>query len=134
MLKSLFKKKQPPIVGLDIGTTKVACVVGEQNAHGGIDIIGVGNHPSSGLRKGVVINIEDSESVSSLVIAIIAMARSLRCFDAALQGARVSPPLRCLRRQVARDDSLTSSRAQIRAWMRRLGLGWATAPRTSARA
>ena len=56
------------VVGLDIGTTKVACVVGEQNAHGGIDIIGVGNHPSSGLRKGVVINIEDT--VRSIQAAI----------------------------------------------------------------
>ena len=82
----------------------------------------------SGLRAETEQSFEDQRASTQ------AMARSLRCFDAALQGPRVSPPLRCLRRQVARDGSLTSSRAQIRAWMRRLGIGWATAPRTSARA
>jgi cell division protein FtsA len=45
------------IVGLDIGTTKVAAVIGEVTA-AGIDIIGVGTSPSEGLRQGVVVNIE----------------------------------------------------------------------------
>ncbi len=45
------------IVGLDIGTTKICAVVGEVHS-GGIEIIGMGSHPSEGLRKGVVINIE----------------------------------------------------------------------------
>ncbi len=45
------------IVGLDIGTTKVAAVIGEVTP-GGIDIIGVGTSPSEGLRQGVVVNIE----------------------------------------------------------------------------
>jgi cell division protein FtsA len=45
------------IVGLDIGTTKIAAVVGEVSDQG-IDIIGLGTHPSHGLRKGVVVNIE----------------------------------------------------------------------------
>lgn len=45
------------IVGLDIGTTKICCVVGEVS-ESGVDIIGVGLHPSVGLRKGVVVNIE----------------------------------------------------------------------------
>jgi cell division protein FtsA len=45
------------IVGLDIGTTKVAAVIGEVT-EGGIDIIGVGTCPSEGLRQGVVVNIE----------------------------------------------------------------------------
>ena len=45
------------IVGLDIGTTKICAVVGEI-VHDGIEIIGIGSHPSEGLRKGVVINIE----------------------------------------------------------------------------
>ena len=46
------------IVGLDIGTTKICAIVGEVTEHGEIDIIGFGQHPSKGLRKGVVINIE----------------------------------------------------------------------------
>jgi len=46
------------IVGLDIGTTKIAVIVAERGAGGKIDIIGIGTHPSTGLRKGVVINID----------------------------------------------------------------------------
>jgi cell division protein FtsA len=45
------------IVGLDIGTTKICAVVAETSG-GGIDVIGIGSHPSRGLRKGVVIDIE----------------------------------------------------------------------------
>ena len=45
------------IVGLDIGTTKVCAVVGEARPDS-VEIIGMGSHPSEGLRKGVVINIE----------------------------------------------------------------------------
>ncbi len=47
------------IVGLDIGTTKICAVVGEM-ADNGINIIGIGTHPSIGLRKGVVVNIEST--------------------------------------------------------------------------
>ncbi len=46
------------IVGLDIGTTKVAALVGEVAADGMLEIIGVGSHPSRGLKRGVVVNIE----------------------------------------------------------------------------
>src|SRR5260221_9686375 len=45
------------VVGLDIGTTKVSAVVGEVDSDG-ITILGVGNVPCRGLRKGVVSNIE----------------------------------------------------------------------------
>ncbi|MCA1989228.1 MAG: cell division protein FtsA [Desulfarculus sp.] len=45
------------ITGLDIGTTKICAVVGEVTGQG-VDIIGLGTHPSEGLRKGVVVNIE----------------------------------------------------------------------------
>lgn len=45
------------IVGLDIGTTKICCVVGELS-QGDVNVIGIGTHPSIGLRKGVVVNIE----------------------------------------------------------------------------
>ncbi|THB77042.1 MAG: cell division protein FtsA [Desulfobacteraceae bacterium] len=47
------------IVGLDIGTTKVCAVVGEY-LDDEINIIGVGTHPSTGLRKGTVVNIEST--------------------------------------------------------------------------
>lgn len=55
------------IVGLDIGTTKVCTVVGESRPDG-VEIIGMGSHPSEGLRKGVVINIE--HTVNSIKEAV----------------------------------------------------------------
>ena len=48
------------IVGLDIGTSKIAAIVGEVAADGDIDIIGIGHHRSRGLKKGVVVNIEST--------------------------------------------------------------------------
>ncbi|MGZ3695766.1 MAG: cell division protein FtsA, partial [Bdellovibrionota bacterium] len=51
--------KQEFIVGLDIGTTKICAIVG-QVTETGIDIIGLGTRPSTGLRKGAVINIEST--------------------------------------------------------------------------
>ncbi|MGE4296402.1 MAG: cell division protein FtsA [Desulfovibrionaceae bacterium] len=47
------------IVGLDIGTTKICAVVGEATGSG-VDIVGIGSSPSTGLRKGVVVNIEQT--------------------------------------------------------------------------
>lgn len=46
------------IVGLDIGTSKVAALVGEINPAGQIEVVGFGAHPSRGLKRGVVVNIE----------------------------------------------------------------------------
>jgi cell division protein FtsA len=56
------------VVGLDIGTTKICAIVGEVTENGQIDIVGIGTHPSKGLRKGVVINIE--ATVQSIKAAI----------------------------------------------------------------
>ena len=74
-------KKGDILVGLDIGTTKVAAIVGEV-VDEGIDIIGIGSHPSAGLHKGVVVNIdatcasitraiEDAEQVAGCDIATV---------------------------------------------------------------
>lgn len=52
-------KRSNVIVGLDIGSTKTCAIVGEVT-NTGIDIIGIGSHPSEGLRKGVVVNIEST--------------------------------------------------------------------------
>lgn len=48
------------IVGLDIGTSKIVAIVGEVLPEGGIEVIGIGSHPSRGLKKGVVVNIEST--------------------------------------------------------------------------
>ena len=56
------------LVGLDIGTSKVVAIVGVINPAGGVEIIGTGMHPSSGLKKGVVVNID--ATVNSIQRAI----------------------------------------------------------------
>ena len=48
------------IVGLDIGTSKVVALVGEVAADQSIEVIGIGSHPSRGLKRGVVVNIEST--------------------------------------------------------------------------
>lgn len=48
------------VVGLDIGTSKVVAIVGQRTPEGDLEIIGLGSHPSRGLKKGVVINIEST--------------------------------------------------------------------------
>jgi cell division protein FtsA len=48
------------IVGLDIGTSKVSAIVGELGAESELEVVGIGTHPSRGLKKGVVVNIEST--------------------------------------------------------------------------
>lgn len=60
-------KRDECIVGLDIGTTKVCAIVGAPSSDG-IDVIGIGTHPSTGLKKGMVINVDDT--VNSIRSAI----------------------------------------------------------------
>lgn len=54
------KSDRDLIVGLDIGTSKVVAIVGEITLDNKMDIIGLGSHPSRGLKKGVVVNIEST--------------------------------------------------------------------------
>ncbi len=46
------------VVGLDIGTTKIACIVGRKDEHGKIEILGIGKSESQGVNRGVVANID----------------------------------------------------------------------------
>lgn len=61
-------KHDPLMVGLDIGTSKIACIVAERTPDDRLDVIGIGTHPSRGLRKGVVVNIEST--VESIRMAV----------------------------------------------------------------
>ena len=64
----MAKKERDTICGLDIGTTKICCVIAEISDSGKLDIIGIGTSPSKGLNKGVVVNIESTvESIRSAV-------------------------------------------------------------------
>ena len=63
-----MSKKNNYVVGLDIGTTKICCIIGEISHNNQVDIIGLGQYPSRGLRKGVVVNIDSTvESIKNAV-------------------------------------------------------------------
>ena len=58
-----------PIVGLDVGTTKICAVIGEPTPGGGLDIVGIGAAPSRGLRRGVVVNIDSTVEAIKQAVA-----------------------------------------------------------------
>src|SRR6266550_2075419 len=65
--------EQTVLVAIDIGTTKVCVLIGEIAERGGVDVIGIGQAPSDGLRKGVVIDID--RTVQSVTNAVDAAER-----------------------------------------------------------
>ena len=54
------KAERELLVALDIGTSKIAALVGEIGPENEVEVIGFGTHPSNGLKKGVVVNIEST--------------------------------------------------------------------------
>jgi cell division protein FtsA len=54
--------------GLDIGTTKISCIIADQSASGELRIVGIGNAPSEGLRRGAVVDLE--KTVASIMRAV----------------------------------------------------------------
>ena len=64
----IIDKTSELVVGLDLGTTKIAAIVGRKNEFGKIEILGVGKSESLGVNRGVVVNIE--QTVSSIKTAI----------------------------------------------------------------
>src|SRR5262245_26656652 len=66
--RSEMSKNQRYIVGLDIGTSKICCLIAEVREGGGADVVGIGTAPSRGLRKGVVVNFETTvEAIKAAV-------------------------------------------------------------------
>jgi len=55
------KNVQTMVVGLDVGTSKIVAIVGEIKDDGSVEVIGIGSHPSRGLKRGVVVDIESTE-------------------------------------------------------------------------
>lgn len=53
---------QPLFIGIDVGTTKVCTLVAEQDGAGDLRIIGVGIEPARGMRKGVVVNVDEASA------------------------------------------------------------------------
>src|SRR5947208_8562557 len=61
-------RKERYLVGLDVGTSKIAAIVGEMTDDGGLDIIGLGLAESKGIRRGVVVNLEAAvESIKKAI-------------------------------------------------------------------
>ena len=65
--------KRDLIVGLDIGTSKIVAIVGELDAEGRLSILGLGSQESTGLKRGMVINIEATVNSISKAIAEVEM-------------------------------------------------------------
>ncbi len=55
-----MKDQQPIVAAIDIGTTKIVCLVGRKNEDGKIDILALSKAPSTGVKRGVVLNIEET--------------------------------------------------------------------------
>ncbi|MEO6405578.1 MAG: cell division protein FtsA [Ferruginibacter sp.] len=55
-----MNQEQPIIVGLDIGTTKIAAIAGRKNEHGKLEILGFGRANSNGVQHGMVLNIDQT--------------------------------------------------------------------------
>src|SRR6202035_1609616 len=79
------------LVGLDIGTSRVVAIVGEIKPDGELEIIGIGSHPSRGLKKGVVVNIESTvQSIQRAVEEAELMAGcEIHSVYAAIAGSHV---------------------------------------------
>ncbi|HPD79710.1 MAG TPA: cell division protein FtsA [Spirochaetia bacterium] len=79
------------ITGLDIGTSKVSVVIAEINDSGVLEIIGVGNAPCNGLRRGVVVNIE--ATVQAIIKAVedaeLMSGREIRSCFTGIAGANI---------------------------------------------
>src|SRR5688572_5257269 len=66
--KQMMKENQPIIVGLDIGTTKIAAIAGRKNEYGKLEIIGFGRSNSNGVKHGQVLNID--ETIKAIKLAL----------------------------------------------------------------
>ena len=71
-----MSRKEHIVVGLDIGTTKICVVVGEVLEDHSVNVIGFGGHPSNGLKKGMVVNMESTvESIKRAISSASSTAR-----------------------------------------------------------
>src|SRR3989344_5464625 len=79
------------IVALDIGTSKIAALVGRLTTQGNIEVIGFGTHPSHGLKRGVVVNIESTmQSIQHAIEEAEAMsALEIRSVFAGIAGSHI---------------------------------------------
>ncbi len=84
-------KNERYVVGLDIGTTKISCVVAEMKENGAVSVVGNGRAPSRGLRKGVVVHMDATvEAIKTAVEAAELMAGvSVESATVGIAGAHI---------------------------------------------
>ena len=111
---TLMNMNSEIVVGLDIGTTKIACIVGKKYDNGKIEILGVGKSQSDGVTRGVVSNID--KTVASIRAAVEEAEResnvSIKLVNVGIAGQHIkSVQLRGMRTRTSTDDEI--SRADI---------------------
>ena len=77
----MSRESKEIVVGLDIGTTKVIALVAEINPEGRLNIIGMGSQDSRGLKKGVVVNIEETVTTISRVLQEVELMADCKVKD-----------------------------------------------------
>ena len=71
----MSKEQKDLIVGLDIGTSKITCMVAESRPDGSLNVVGLGTQATNGLKRGVVVNIEATvEAISKVIQEVELMA------------------------------------------------------------
>jgi cell division protein FtsA len=77
----MSKDSKDLIVGLDIGTSKIVALVAEMTSDGGLKVIGMGTQDSKGLKKGMVVNIEETVQAISRVIQEVELMADCKVHD-----------------------------------------------------
>ncbi len=73
-----MNKKEQYVAAIDIGTTKIVAIVGKKNENGKIEILGLSKAPSKGVKRGVVLNIE--ETVNAIQTTVEDVQKEIRDF------------------------------------------------------
>ena len=77
----MIKDSKDLIVGLDIGTSKIVALVAEMTPDGNLKVIGMGTQDSKGLKKGMVVNIEETVQAISRVIQEVELMADCKIHD-----------------------------------------------------
>ena len=77
----MSKEYKDLIVGLDIGTSKVTCMVAEAKPDGRLNVVGLATQPMSGLKRGVVVNIEATVDAISRVVQEVELMANCKVRD-----------------------------------------------------
>ncbi|MDR2261213.1 MAG: cell division protein FtsA [Azoarcus sp.] len=77
----MSKEYKDLVVGLDIGTSKVTCMVAETRPDGRLSIVGIGTQPTNGLKRGVVVNIEATVDAISRVVQEVELMADCKIHD-----------------------------------------------------